>query len=92
MNRKVLLCSIYPINQLLFVPDTMVDRFGTGSEMRHCPQDKHPFVVTTKITISDLFYGWLCGFRKMAKVISPPDVVSDFQKLLNDIYGRYEVN
>ena len=42
------------------------------------------------IAISDQFYGWLAGFRKMAKIMSPPDVVSDFQQFLADISGRYE--
>lgn len=48
-------------------------------------------VVDTEIAISDQFYGWLCGFRKMAKIVSPPDVVADFQNFLDDIYGRYEI-
>ena len=74
-------------NRLL---DTMVDRFGTGSEVFYRPEDNSHFVVTTQIAISDQFFGWLCGFRKMAKIISPPDVVTDFQKFLDDIYGRYE--
>lgn len=70
--------------------DTMVDRFGTGSEVFYRPDDDTHFVVTTQIAISDQFYGWLCGFRKMAKIVSPPDVVSDFQNFLDDIYGKYE--
>ena len=70
--------------------DTMVDRFGTGSDVFYRPDDDKHFVVTTQIAISDQFYGWLCGFRKMAKIVSPPDVVDDFQRFLDDIYGRYE--
>ena len=70
--------------------DTMVDRFGTGATVSYYADgDKH-FVVNTEIAISDQFYGWLCGFRKMAKIVSPPDVVADFQKFLDDISGRYE--
>jgi hypothetical protein len=42
------------------------------------------------VEISDQFYGWLCGFRKKAKIVSPPDVAADFQKFLDDIQGRYE--
>lgn len=72
--------------------DTMVDRFGTGKDVFYRPDDDKHFVVTTQIAISDQFYGWLCGFRKMAKIVSPPDVVSDFQKFLDDIYGRYEID
>ena len=71
--------------------DTMVDRFGTGSDVFYRPDGDRHFVVTTQIAISDQFYGWLCGFRKMAKIVSPPDVVADFQSFLDDIYGRYEI-
>jgi predicted DNA-binding transcriptional regulator YafY len=70
--------------------DTMVDRFGTASDVFYRPDDDTHFVVTTQIAISDQFFGWLCGFRKMAKIVSPPDVVSDFQNFLDDIYGKYE--
>ena len=34
----------------------------------------------------------LCGYRKMAKIVSPPSVVEDFQSFLDDIYGRYDVD
>ena len=70
--------------------DTIVDRLGTGAEVFYRPDDDTHFVITTQIAISDQFFGWLCGFRKMAKIVSPPDVVSDFQKFLGDIQGRYE--
>ena len=70
--------------------DTIVDRFGTGAEVFYRPDDDTHFVVTTQIAISDQFFGWLCGFRKMAKIVSPPEVVNDFQKFLDDIQGRYE--
>lgn len=74
-------------NRLL---DTMVDRFGTGADVFYRPDGDEHFVVTTQIAISDQFYGWVCGFREMAQIISPPDVVVDFQKFLDDIYGQYE--
>ena len=72
--------------------DTMVDRFGTGSEVFYRPDDDKHFVVTTQIAISDQFYGWLCGFRKMAQILSPTDVVSDFQNFLDDIAGKYQID
>ena len=70
--------------------DTMVDRFGTGADVFYRPDGERHFVVSTDIAISDQFYGWLCGFRKMAKIVSPPDVVADFQHFLDDISGKYE--
>ena len=70
--------------------DTAVERFGTGGDTFYRPDgDKH-FVVSTDVAISDQFYGWLCGFRKMAQIVSPPEVVADFQSFLNDISGKYE--
>jgi predicted DNA-binding transcriptional regulator YafY len=70
--------------------DTMVDRFGTGSDVSYFPDDKGHFIVTTQIAISDQFFGWLAGFRKMAKIVSPSDVIADFKKFLDDISDKYE--
>ncbi len=70
--------------------DTIVDRFGTGSDVSYRPDGDRHFVINTEIAISDQFYGWLAGFRKMVKITSPPDVVRDFQQFLADISGRYE--
>lgn len=70
--------------------DTMVDRFGTGSSVSYRPDGERHFIVSTDIAVSDQFFGWLCGFRKQAKIISPPDVVESFQKFLDDISSRYE--
>ena len=74
-------------NRLL---DTMIDRFGNGSDVYYMPDGSGHFTVTTDVAISDQFYGWLCGFRKMAQIVSPPEVIEDFQKFLDDIYGKYE--
>ena len=72
--------------------DTMVDRFGTGADVSYYADGERHFVVNTEIAISDQFFGWLCGFRKMAKIVSPPSVVEAFQNFLDDIYGRYDVD
>lgn len=34
----------------------------------------------------------ICGFRKMAMIVSPPDVVTDFQNFLDNIYGKYQID
>ena len=75
------------INPLL---DTVIERFGTGAEVFYRPDDDTHFIVSADVEISDQFYGWICGFRKKAVIVSPPDVVADFQKFLGDIRGRYE--
>ena len=86
INDKYLSCIRF-INPLL---DTVVEWFGFGAETFYKPDDDTHFIVTTDVEISDQFYGWICGFRKKATIVSPPDVVADFQKFLDDIYGRYE--
>ncbi len=70
--------------------DAMVDRFGTGAGVYYRPDDERHFIVTVDVAISDQFFGWLAGFRKMAKIVAPADVVADFQTFLDDIAGRYE--
>ena len=70
--------------------DAIVDRFGTGADIFYRPDDDTHFVVSTDIAISDQFFGWIASFRKMAKIVSPPEVVADFQTFLDDIHRRYE--
>ena len=70
--------------------DAIVDRFGTGADVFYRPDGDRHFVVSTDIAISDQFFGWIAGFRKMAQIVSPPDVVADFQGFLSDISERYE--
>lgn len=79
--------SIRFTNNLL---DTIVDRFGTGGDVFYYPDGKGHFVVSTDVAISDQFYGWVAGFRKMATIIMPQEVVTDFRKFLDDISSRYE--
>ena len=70
--------------------DTVIERFGTDRNVFYIPDDKGHFIVNVDVAISNQFYGWICSFRKMAKIISPPEVVEDFHKFLDDIYGRYK--
>ena len=70
--------------------DAVVERFGTGAEVFYRPDDNDHFIVSTDVEISDQFYGWLCGYRKLVQIVSPPDVIADFQNFLDDIYGEYQ--
>lgn len=56
------------INPLL---DTVIERFGTEAEVFYRPDDDTHFIVTADVEISDQFYGWICGFRKKAVIVSP---------------------
>ena len=73
-------------NKLL---DTAIDRFGTKDAIYTQVDNKH-FTVTTKVQISDQFFGWLCGFGNMVTILSPSPVVEDFKQHLDKIMSKYE--
>ena len=79
--------SIRFINPLL---DTVIERFGTGSDVFYRPDDERHFVVTATVEISNQFFAWVCGFGKRARILSPYDVVEDMQKFLTDISMLYQ--
>lgn len=69
--------------------DVVVDRFGSNGAT-YIPADKNHFNVHIKVEVSNMFFSWICGFRKKATITSPPDVVEDFKTFLADINQKYE--
>ena len=69
--------------------DVVVDRFGSNGAT-YIPADKNHFNVHLKVEVSNMFFSWICGFRKKATIISPSDVVEDFKTFLADINQKYE--
>lgn len=69
--------------------DTIVDRFGTEDFTFYKQVDENHFTVSTKVAISNQFFGWICGFRKKAVILEPKEVVDDFVEFLNDIQEKY---
>ena len=73
------------INPLL---DTVVDRFGKEGVIYKKVDDTH-FSVTVKVEISDQFYGWLLGFGRKVKILTPDDVKENFILYLDKIREMY---
>ncbi len=69
--------------------DTVVDRFGAHGAM-YIPEGKNHFNIHVDVEVSNMFYSWVCGFRKKATIINPPEVVDGFKAFLADINQRYE--
>ncbi len=70
--------------------DTAIDRFGTEKAIyKQVKNDKNHFTVSTKVSISNQFFGWICGFKKKAVILEPKEVVDDFVEFLNDIKEKY---
>ena len=68
--------------------DTVVDRFGSYALYMSC--DERHFVIKVSVEVSKTFFGWLCGFGKKAKLISPDDVVGKFKLHLDNMQELYK--
>ena len=68
--------------------DTIYERFGTEGVAYHKCDDRH-FEMSVILEVSPKFFGWLCGFGKDAKLISPPVVVDEFYSYLEGIKRQY---
>lgn len=75
-------------NKLL---DTVIERFGTGSDVYYGYVDDKHFIISTKVEVSSQFYSWLCGFGTMVKIISPQNVVEGYTDYLKKITDSYKV-
>ena len=67
----------------------MIDRFGANGASYTPDDDKH-FKIRVNVEVSNMFYSWICGFRKKATILNPPEVVEDFKNFLADINQKYE--
>lgn len=57
--------------------------------MPYMKSDDYHFEVHAKVEISDQFFGWLLGFGKKVKIISPDDTVDQFKSYLDKIRNMY---
>jgi hypothetical protein len=68
--------------------NTVIDRFGRRGVIYEKVDDDH-FYVTADVEVSNQFFGWICGFGRMAKIISPEPVVKKFEEFLDKIREIY---
>ena len=73
------------VNTLL---DTAIERFGTSAVSYTKTDDKH-FTVEAEVEISDQFFGWLLGFGKRVRILSPQPIVEKFAAYLDKIREMY---
>ena len=76
-------------NKLL---DTVIERFGTGSDVYYGYVDEKHFIISTKVEVSSQFYSWLCGFGTMVKILSPQTAVEGYTEYLKEITNSYQVD
>lgn len=68
--------------------DTVVDQFGTRGVKYEKVDDDH-FTVTTEVELSDMFYAWIFGFGRRAKIISPLYVADKMREHCQKIAEMY---
>ena len=75
------------IRFLFLLLDTMVERFGSNAQYQMV--DERHYSVTAEVEISDQFYGWVLGFGKRTKIVSPPEVVEGFKAYMDKVREMY---
>ncbi len=83
-HRRVTMCFS---KELL---DTAVERFGTGVDTFYISASENQFTVSTDVSISNQFFGWICGLGDLVKILSPVDVVERFKAYLAQLQAIYE--
>ena len=69
--------------------DSFIDRFGTKGVI-YSMDDRGHFIARVTVSVSDQFFGWLCGFGSKVKILSPTTVVQAFSKHLSDMQKLYK--
>jgi predicted DNA-binding transcriptional regulator YafY len=78
--------TLRAVNTLL---DTFVDRFGTRNVIYTTDDERH-FTARVSVSVSEQFYGWLCGLGSKVKIVSPENVRDDFKAYLFKIQRLYD--
>lgn len=68
--------------------DTVVDQFGIAGVKYKKVDDTH-FTAQAEVEISDMFYAWVCGFGRRAKIIDPPQVVEGMREFVSKVADMY---
>lgn len=79
--------------ELEFIPsllDTVIERFGTSSDVHYSKSGKRRYKVLTKVAVSPQFFGWLVGLGKNAQILYPEEVREQFAKYIDDIQMIYK--
>lgn len=69
--------------------DTVVDQFGIAGVKYDKIDEKH-FTAQAEVEISDMFFAWVCGFGRRAKILEPPQVVEEMRAFVNKVSDMYE--
>ena len=62
---------------------------GRNENQKMKEQDNKHFTAIVNVAVSEQIFGWVCGFGKRMKIVSPSPVVEDFKKHLDKMRDMY---
>ena len=65
----------------------VIDRFG--KDVMIIPQQNDKFIVTVKVNVSNMFFGWLIGLGDGVKVLGPESVLSQLKTEIDRLKKLY---
>ena len=68
--------------------DTFVDRFGIRNALYAKDGEEH-FTIRVSVSVSEQFFGWVCGFGGRVKIVSPNQLADRFKAYLDNILQLY---
>lgn len=68
--------------------DTVVDQFGSRG-VKYIKIDEDHFTATTEVELSDMFYAWVFGFGRRAKILEPAYVVDKMREYCQKVADMY---
>ncbi len=66
----------------------VIDKFGIEADIRKI--DDHTFILKAKAKLSEGLKGWILGWGRHVKVLSPPSLVEDMKQELQKMKNAYE--
>lgn len=68
----------------------VIDRFG--KDVMIVPNDNDTFTVTIRVSVSNMFFGWIIGLGKGVKILEPENVVEKLKDEIIRLKCEYEID
>lgn len=88
-ERRSIYRDIEEINKAILISEELTEDIDEACELIEDDEDENRLTLTTKIEVSDQFFGWLCGFGRRVTVLAPDSVVEKFKSYIDKIRGIY---
>lgn len=66
----------------------VIDKFGVDADIRK--GEDNTFILKAKAKLSEGLKGWILGWGRHVKVLSPPSLVEDMKQELKKMMSAYE--